>query len=480
MAIVTLQNGARRLVAVDALAGSEGVFAGQSMADALALLPRLKIVDAEPEADAAALARLADWCARFSPNVAIDPPDGLFLDIAGCAHLWGGEAAMAAALLRRLTAQDIPARIAIAGTFGAAWALARHGGEAIAIAQSGDEAACLAALPVAALRLEESQEHQLRRLGLTVIGQVAALPRTALRKRFSHRLLLQLARARGEADEALQFRYPPAPWSERKVFADPIGKPEDLVRLLGDLADGLCARLERAGLGSRFFEAAFHRVDGDVAVRSVGTALPARAAKRLVDLFAAKLETIDPGFGIETVVLSAGDVEPLHHTQSDLVEATVDARNADLAPLIDRLRNRLGVGEVWRAAPYPSHVPERAVMRIAPLSPDAGADWPAAEQQRPIRLFRWAEPLEYVTALLPDEPPKRFTWRGKSHDVRRAEGPERIGAEWWRRPWAEHADDRIRDYYQVEDDSGARFWIFRSGFHNGPRKVSWWLHGLFA
>lgn len=139
MAIVALQNGARRLVAVDALAASEGVFAGQSMADALALLPKLKIVDAEPEADAAALARLADWCARFSPSVAIDPPDGLFLDIAGCAHLWGGEAAMAAALLRRLTAQDIPARIAIAGTFGAAWALARHGGEAIAIAQSGDE-----------------------------------------------------------------------------------------------------------------------------------------------------------------------------------------------------------------------------------------------------------------------------------------------------------------------------------------------------
>ena len=480
MAIVALENGARRLTAVDDLAASEGAFPGQSMADALALLPRLKIVDAEAEQDAAALGRLADWCVRFSPNVAIDPPDGLFFDIAGCAHLWGGEAVMATTLLQRLTAQAIPARIAIADTFGAAWALARYATETITIAQPDDEAILLSSLPVAALRLEGSQAHQLRRLGLTTIGQVAALPRIALRKRFSDDLMLRLSRARGEADEALHFRYPPAPWSERKVFAEPIGKPEDLALLLRDLAGALCARLERAGLGSRFFQAAFYRVDGDVAMRDVGTALPAREPRRLVDLFAPKLETLDPGFGIETVALSAGDVEPLKHAQFDLIEATVDARDADLAPLIDRLRNRFGASEIWRASPYPSHVPERAVLRVAPLASTAIAHWPVVDQKRPVRLFRWAEPLKYVAALTPDDPPKRFEWRGKAHLVRRAEGPERIGAEWWRRPWAENADDRIRDYYQLEDDNGARFWVFRTGLHGGPRDVQWWLHGLFA
>ena len=479
MAIVALENGARRLSAVDELAASEGAFPGQSMADALALLPRLKIVDAEVDEDAAALGRLADWCVRFSPNVAIDPPDGLFFDIAGCAHLWGGEAAMAAALLQRLTTQTIPARIAIADTFGAAWALARYASETVTIAQPDDEAILLSSLPVAALRLDDSQAHQLRRLGLTTIGQVARLPRVALRKRFGDDLMLRLAQTRGEADEALHFRYPPAPWSERKVFAEPIGKPEDLMLLLRDLAGALCVRLERAGLGSRSFQAAFYRVDGDVAVRDVGTALPAREPRRLVDLFAPKLETLDPGFGIETVVLSAGEVEPLKHAQFDLVEATVDARNADLAPLIDRLRNRFGAGQVWRAIPYPSHVPERAATRIAPLELPRNETW-NLEQSRPVRLLRWPEPLDQVLAPLPDDPPRRFHWRGHAHLIRRAEGPERIGAEWWRRPWAQNADDRIRDYYQVEDDKGARFWVFRTGLHGGPRDVQWWLHGFFA
>ncbi len=84
---------------------------------------------------------------------------------------------------------------------------------------------------------------------------------------------------------------------------------------------------------------------------------------------------------------------------------------------------------------------------------------------------------------MPDDPPLLFRWRGRLHRIRRAEGPERIGAEWWRAPWADVREDgveRVRDYYRVEDEAGARFWVFRTGVYGGERPARWWLHGVFV
>lgn len=466
----------RRLAALDELAASNGAFIGQGAADAQAILPQLKLLDAAPEEDAAALSHLAHWCARFSPSVAIDTPDGLFIDIDGCDHLWGGEEAMARTLRDRLARDGMPARLAIADTFGAAWALARFGEDDIAIVH-GDPAPHLFALPVAALRLEPGIIASLRRLGLKTVGEVLQLPRAALRKRFGVALSLQLGRALGAEDEALSFLHPPAPWSVRRVFAEPITRPEHMQRIVHELTQALCARLDTAGLGARNFTAVFHRVDGASAQRGVNASLPMRDPKRLAALFAPKLEDLDPGFGVEAVMLTAEGAEPLRVAQSDLVQAAADARNADLAPLIDRLRNRLGAENVWCAAPFPSHVPERAVTRIAPLDKAQGA-WPE-DRPRPIRLFKRPQPIEAV-APVPDDPPVLFRWRGTTHRVRRAEGPERIGSEWWRKPWAENGVARVRDYYRVEDETGARFWLFRTGLYGGDQPTRWYLHGLFA
>lgn len=471
-------DNARRLAAVDAIAAAAGLSPGQSMTDALALCPQVKIVEAEPEEDARALTRLADWCQRFSPAIAVDAPDGLFIDTGGCAHLWGGEAALARAIQQKLSAKDIPARIAIADTFKAASALARYGEDDVTIATHADDAHRLAPLPIAALRIEEAAAEQLRHLGLKTIGHVTAMPRAALRKRFGANLLLQLSRALGETEDALVFRTPPTSWIESAVFAEPISAPEDLARIINDLARRLCAKLDEYGLGGRRFDAAFHRCDGETARASIRTALPLRDVKRLVGLFTPKLESIDPEFGIEIVTLTALRVQPLTHAQASLDRANPHAAAADLAPFVDRLVNRFGAERVWRAALQESHAPERAVMRITPLAAPTRCKWPS-NKPRPVRLFTRPHPVD-VLAVAPDDPPFLFRWQGRTHRIRNAEGPERLAAEWWRKPWADNDIDRVRDYYQVEDEAGARFWLFRTGLYGAERPTRWWLHGLFA
>jgi protein ImuB len=476
-ALVQAERGVRRLFAVDERAERLGLFVGQKATDAAALVPELALADADPAADADALVALADWCARFSPAVAVDPPDSLFLDMTGAAHLWGGEAAMAADVIDRLARGGIPARTAVAGTPGAAWALAHFGGGAEIIPQ-GQEARRLFGLPVSALRLPSADAAQIIRLGLSTIAALAALPRDQIARRFGPAVMVRLDQVLGLAREALTFRRPPAPWFARLAFAEPISTPDDLARAAADIAARLCARLEAAGQGASRFELGFHRLDGAALRLSVGLALPGRDAAALVRLFTPKLETVDPGFGIEVVTLAAEAAQPLIPRQGRLDEGRdVDPR-AGVASLADRLTNRLGEAAVWRAEAWPSHDPERAVRRRPPLSPVQGVGWDP-ERPRPLRLFARPEAIE-VLAPVPDDPPVVFRWRGAPHRVRRAEGPERQAEEWWRRPFDEADPGRARDYYRVEDEAGSRFWLFRDGLYQAGAPPRWWLHGLFG
>jgi len=468
---------------VDECARALGLSAGQKAADALALVPDLVTADHDPAADRAALEALSDWCVRFSPAVAIDGEDGLFLDITGTDHLWGGEAAMLADLVARLARWGVPARAAIADTAGAAWALARfgpQGGENLAIAPPGGQRAAIEDLPVAALRLEDAAEAQLPRLGLHRVGQLLALPRAQLAKRFGLATTLRLDQALGQAAEALTFRRPATPWFDRLAFFEPISAPEDLARVAGDALALICARLEAEGRGAKRFEVVFHRLDGQAFPVRAGLARIGRDAKRLTRLIVPKLDRVDPGFGVEVVTVHAAAVEPMAAAQERLdadAEATLDET---LAPLIDRLVNRLGENRVWRADPYQSHVPERSVVRVAPLDPPAATGWDP-DRPRPVRLFRRPEAITAL-AKVPDDAPVSFTWRGRSHRVRRAEGPERIGQEWWRAGVGETdtGPGKVRDYYRVEDDAGGRFWIFRQGLFGGGEAPKWWIHGLFG
>jgi len=479
-ALVETVRGVRRLAAVDAAGANLGLFPGQKAADAAALAPDLAVAEAEPEQDARALDALAEWCVRFSPAVAVDPPDGLFLDVTGLAHLWGGEAALMADFRGRMEKAGLDLRLALADTPGAAWALAHFGADGT-VASPGDQAGWLAPLPPAALRLDPAVAAQVERLGLRVLAQLFPLPRAPFARRFGAAALARLDQALGRAPEALCFRRPPTPWFARLAFAEPISQPEDLARVAADISAVLCARLQAAGRGARRFELAFHRLDGWAQAREVGLSRAACEPSRLARLFLPKLETVDPGFGIEAATLAAREVEPLAPRQG-LLGAEAEAAAEDLAPLVDRLANRLGEDRVWTAAAFESHVPELSCARRPPLAPSTalgpGPGWDP-EAPRPLRLFRRPHPIEAM-APVPDDPPVQFRWRGQLHRIRRAEGPERVAEEWWKRPIEAVGPARVRDYYRLEDQEGRRFWVFRAGLYEPGPPAKWWLHGVFG
>jgi protein ImuB len=470
----------RHLAAVSEAGEAQGLSPGQTLTAARAVCPALVPLEADPMADEAALARLAAWCERYTPMAAPDPPEGLWLDIAGCTAVLATEAELARDLASRLERNGIPCRVGVAGTTGAAWALA-HMGEGRTVLPPGQERTALADLPIACLRLDAGTVTGLRRLGLRRVQDLLRIPRAQITARFGAVPMLRLDQALGAIEEAIDWPHPPVEWRERLAFAEPIGTPEDLARALSRLAERLCARLAEQDKGGQRFVAQFFRVDEVVPRIAVNTALPVRDAGYLGKLLGEKLDTVDPGFGIEVIVLEAESVALLKAPQTCLTDLVAQDAGDRLAGVVDTLTNRLGMGRVFRVAPYASHVPERAVQRVSslPLRQPSWLKDPAAP--RPIRLLRRPEQLE-VIAPVPDDPPIRFSWRGVAHRVRAAAGPERIAAEWWRgrRPGQRPETDLIRDYYRVEDSDGARFWIFRAGLHGKDRVPRWYLHGLFG
>ena len=471
-ALTAARQGSKRLVmSVDARAAALGLRAGMAVAHAQALVPDLAIAEADPAGDAAALNRLAAWCLRHTtPLAAANPPDGVWMDVTGCTHLFGGEAELLAGLVARLAQSGMAARAAIADTPGAAHALARYGANPIAIDPPGMRTSLLP-LPIAALRAPEDSVAALRSLGFDTVGQLMAAPRAPLAKRFGATVLRRLDQATGAVPEPIEPATPPEMPRTRQGFPEPIATPEDLARAAALLAERLCEKLQQRGLGASRLDLVFRRVDGtDQAVR-IGTAAPTRDTAHLTRLLTARIETIDPGFGIEAACLSAPLTAALGARQS-VSDLCVASRAPDLSGLIDTLVNRLGEDRVFRMAPVQSDVPERSVRAIAPLG-RVSANWPA-RLPRPPRLFT---PVSAM-ALLPDHAPAQFTWR-RAHRVRCADGPERVFGEWWcddAETWA------VRDYFRVEDEGGQRFWLFRrgDGVQGGTGDLQWFLHGMFG
>ena len=449
------------------------------LADALSFFPGLATAAAEPAEDAAALRRLAEWCGRYSPWTAPDGTDGVKIEITGSAHLWGGEAALAADLMARLDRRHVAGRIAIADTPGAAWAMARFAeGKSPVILPPGDCRVAFAPLPVEALRFDPVTTQGLRRVGLKRVGDLAAMPRDALARRFGEMVVRRLDQAEGNLPEPLSPLGEAPTRRVRLSFAEPIADPADLLRATERLVEDLVPRLAQEGTGARRLDLGFHRVDGRVERIRLGTARPSRDPRHLVALFKERLDTIDPGLGIEDVILAAFAVEPLLPEQIGLSGYAPTNEASGIAPLLDRLGNRLGLAAVSRIEPRKSHIPERASVRAPISSSRAPVAQGPDKPPRPIRLFDPPEPVEAFW-LLPDDPPFRFTWRRRRHRVTRADGPERIAEEWWR-PERSGAVDAIRDYYRVEDEEGRRFWLFRVGFHGHDRPPRWFVHGVFS
>jgi protein ImuB len=446
-----------------------GLHPGMAVSQARALVPGLDIRDDDPAADSDLLQRLALFAARrWTPRAAVSPPDGLFLDLGGVAHLFGGEERMCRRIVAFCARAGFAARIAVAGTPGAAYALARFGPGMICPVNGEPEA--LAPLPLAALRVEEPVLAAARRLGLETIGDLLPLPRGPLQRRFGKTLLARLDQALGRSGEPIEPVVPEEAPCALLRFAEPIATAEAITQALGLLMSSLIATLREQGLAARNLALLCDRVDGRVERIAIGTARATRDSAHLLRLLAMKIEKIEPGFGLDSMRLVAGRVEPLAPEQ-----LSGDKPEADLAMLVDRLAGRLGPSRLYRATAVESDVPERSVARTGPL--DEALPWP--KWPRPVRLLSPPERVENVVALLPDLPPRRFTWRGRAYRVARADGPERIHGEWWKR--AAEAEG-VRDYFQVEDEEGARFWLYRRGDGVDQRTgdLSWYLHGVFG
>jgi len=441
------------VLALDAAAHRAGLRVGMPAAKAQALVPGLIVRDAEPAADAEALDRLALWALqRYAPIVAADPPDGLVIDATGASHLHGGEDAMLKGMVDQLAASRIAARAAIAGSWGAAHAFARYVAWPAIVIPPGESAKIILDLPIAALRLPKNMVESLHVLGFARIGELAAKPRAPLALRFGPELGRRL-------DQAME----------------PIGATETIARTTGKLVGQLCEALEAKGLGARRLDLLFYPVDNRIEAIRIGTALPVRDVTRLTRLLCDKIETVEPGFGIEIMRLAATLAEPLAPKQT--ISSLTEEPEADVSGLIDTLANRVGEQRLYRFAPVASDVPERSVQRIAPTAPDTGEAWPD-HWPRPSRLLPAPEPIATV-ALLPDHSPVSFTWRGIRRRVKCVDGPERVFGEWWKRDAELIA---VRDYFRVEDEAGERFWIYRAGDGEDAATGShrWFLHGIFG
>lgn len=476
-----MHDGRKRVIAaVDAIAAQSGLYPGMPVAQAQALVPELTVQEARPEDDAAALRRLAGWCLRYAPLAAAAPPDGVWIDVTGSAHLQGGETRLLRDLVSRLLVQGFAARAAVADTPGAAHALARFGAQEITVVPSGGSSfsgleAALAGLPLAALRLPVEALDGLRLMGIEQIGALAALPRAPLVRRFGALVTTRLDQAFGRVAEAIEPEFPPELVQARLSFVEPLLTAEAFATVIDRLIATVCSTMERSGHGARRLDLLFERVDGSVQAIRIGTARASRDVRHLARLLKERIERIDPGLGVEAMRLVVPRMDALVPVQAAARLTAADGEEPDIAPLIDRLANRLGAQRVYRVAPVDSAVPERSVRQVQAQERMVGT-WPA-DLPRPVRLLDPPQPVEAM-ALLPDHPPMAFTWRRVRHRVRRADGPERIAGEWWKRGGETRS---VRDYFRVEDEDGHRYWLFRRGDgENGiTGDMRWFLHGFF-
>jgi len=455
--------------AVNAIAHSKGIYVNMVVADCKALVPELQIFDYDPEQPKKLLLALAEWCIRYTPFVSFDLPDGLILDVSGCTHLWGGEETYLEDLDKRFKDFGYHTQIAMADTIGAAWAVCRFG-QSLTVVKENVQAEAFSALPPEALRLDVPILERLEKLGLTTIGSFMKMPRTALRRRFGQSVLTRLDQALGYEMEIMDPVKPIVPYQERLPCMEPIRTAPAIEIAVKTLSETLCERLTHESKGLRKCELRCYRVDGNIQKIEISTTRPSRNAGHLFKLFENRIPQIEPDLGIELFILEASIVEELQSSQDALW--TVSSKNeAAIAELLDRLSGKTGGGSIHRYLPDEHYWPERSVKVAASLTDKATSVW-RNDLPRPLHLLPNPQAIE-VTVPIPDYPPLLFKYKGILHRVKKADGPERIEQEWWVK------DGLYRDYYCVEDEKGARYWLFRSGDYNSG-DAKWFLHGFFA
>ncbi|MCS7046274.1 MAG: DNA polymerase Y family protein, partial [Gemmataceae bacterium] len=473
-------------------------------------------------ADRTALAALARYCQRFSPWVAVeqaDAPDCLLLDITGCAHLFGGEAAMADMLAADFASRGYTVRIAVADTLGAAWALARsqepwgrkrgakgecldgqHSAFLPFIVASGAQAEALRPLPVTALRLAEATLHSLREFDLTQIGQLLDLPRADVVSHFGQETLLRLDQALGNVPELPTFEEYVEPLEASWQFEWPVADRRLLQPAMEHLLKEMIDKLRPRNLGVQRLRCTLTMTAGPAMTVDVGLLRASASLPHLMELLSLHWERVfslaggqgnqAAATGAEVLGLSmAVAAAPLEFHQGQLwdsfpfpaegamvgSEPSPAQRRQDFLTLIERLSSRLGEAAVvrprlwpdwqpelaWRAHPWLSDAQPSARTQPTPENIPVVVPRPLVLSPRPVAVAVWS--------LVPEGPPLHFRWQGRGHDVARCWGPERIETGWWR------DRDVRRDYYRVETTDGQRHWLFHD-----RAAGAWHWQGCFA
>ena len=470
--VLALPDHGRMIVtAANIVAQNQGIYHGMAVADARSIIPSLQVLDDKPELSIKLLKGLAEWCIRYTPAVAIDKPDGLILDVSGCAHLWGGEKQYLTGICKRFKEFGYDVRTAMADTIGTAWAIARYQQD-VAIIETGQQAEALLSLPPAALRLETGIVDRLEKLGLRQIRNFIAIPRPSLRRRFGQHLLQQLDKALGYEEESPELVNPIEPYQERLPCLEPIVTATGIEIALQRLLETLCHRLQKEQKGLRTALLKCYRADGKIEQIGIGTNRPSNNMHHIFKLFEFKLSSIEPALGIELFILEAPKVEELSPVQETMWENTAGLDNIALTELLDRIAGKMGANHIHRYVPDEHYWPERSFKPAADINEKKTTTW-KVDRPRPLQLLPKPAPIE-VTAPIPDYPPMLFRYKGLLHKIIKADGPERIEQEWWLQ------EGQHRDYYTVEDEEGHRYWIFRSGHYDAAKSYQWFMHGFFA
>lgn len=458
------------VTATNKTAEQMGLSVGMALADARAIVPELEVLDDKQDLPEKLLKRLAEWCIRFTPVTAIDPPDGIILDATGCPHLWSGEELYVEDIVKKLNTRGYHVRVAMAETIGVAWGAARFG-KAPLVIQEGRHIEALMSLPPEALRLDPEVNERLHKLGLLQVRQLMSIPRPALRKRFGSHTLMRMDMALGQEIEILHPIVTIEPYHERLPCLEPILTATGIEIALKKLLEALCTRLqqEQKGLRKAIFKG--YRMDGKVEQVEIGTSGASNHVDHIFKLFQTKLQTIEPALGIELFTLDALKVEEHRPKAVNLWEGSGHLEDTRLSELIDQLGSKVGPQAIHRYLPDEHHWPERSFRPAASLREKPTTIWPK-DKPRPIYLLEKPQPID-VTAPIPDYPPMLFRYQGKLHQIVKADGPERLEQEWWIR------QGQHRDYYRVEDEHGHRYWLFRLG-HYDDQNFQWFLHGFFA
>jgi protein ImuB len=468
-ALAVTEKGRRVVKAVNTVAHARGAHEDMAVADCRSLVPELQLFDFNTEQPEKLLTALAEWFIRFAPFVSVYLPDCLILDAGGCTHLWGGEDEYLKKITDKLHGLGYSHRIAMADSIGTAWAVCKYG-TTNTIVKTGTETEALALLPSAGLRLEHEVLERLLKLGLKSIGSFMYMDRVALRRRFGQALLHRLDQALGALPEILKPIREIAAYEELLPSFEPIRTAEGIEIGLRELLGTLCLRLQKEGKGLRKCLLKCYRIDGVVEKIEIGTNKPSRNTVHLFKLFELKIPTIEPELGIELFALEATVVEELPNTQ-DALWTVSSGNEAVIAELLDRIAGKNGAQNIYRYLPDEHYWPERSFKMASSLSEKPQISW-RTDLPRPLHILPAPQSIE-VSVPMPDYPPLLFIFRGAVHRIKKADGPERIEQEWWLQ------EGLYRDYYCLEDENGARYWVFRAGDYNSENP-KWFMHGFFA